>query len=110
MKITIGENNIRCSDLEKSRNFYEKILGFEFVENESGCVRLKLGDKYLLLMPIESGETPKVTFDFMTDSVDLLKEKLNSAGFSTEDRKYQDYNFFTVKDPDGLEFEVIEQK
>lgn len=109
MKFILGETNIRCRDLEKSRKFYEEVLGFQFDEIESGCVRLSQGERRILLMPLEEGEPPRVTFDVSTPSLSDAKERFQSAGHSVQEQEYQGSCFLVVQDPDGLEIEVLEQ-
>ena len=106
----MGEYNFKCRDVSESQKFYQEILGFKFVETEGDCVRLELSDKRILLMPLDKNEEPRITFDLMTDSVPEAKKKLEAAGYKTEDRKYEDWKFFAVKDPNGLEIEIIDEK
>ena len=65
MTLKIGELNLRCKDVEKSLNFYQQALGFELVEREGDCARIQLDDRQLLLMPLQEGESPGVSFDLM---------------------------------------------
>jgi len=110
MKLKIGEGLIKVKDMDESRKFYEDVLGFEFVEQEGDCFRIKLNDHKLLLMPVEADQAPRVGFDFMTDSVAGIKDRLHTAGFKTEDQEYGDWKCFTVNDPNGIEFQIIEEK
>ncbi|MCA9838631.1 MAG: hypothetical protein KC422_17060 [Trueperaceae bacterium] len=49
MNFEPGEINIICTHLTASRHFYEEILGFEFIEEEQGAVRLSCKQQNFLL-------------------------------------------------------------
>ena len=62
---------IICSDYEKSKAFYTKILGFTIIrevyreERQSYKLDLALGDKYLIPLPLQDPPSPKQQ-DFVT--------------------------------------------
>jgi catechol 2,3-dioxygenase-like lactoylglutathione lyase family enzyme len=59
--VRFGHIELFVADPQKSREFYESVLGFELVEIQGKCVWLKLGGVEVLLRP---GPTPPVASDY----------------------------------------------
>ena len=116
---------IRVKDLQKSLNFYEKLLNMTFVKKKrlDDCELYYLEDEEHTAQ-IEltyNDETPQNGYEngnafghfaFSVDSLDNFTEKLKSLGY---EYLYEPYTIFTgtkiafVKDPDGNEVELIEK-
>ncbi len=115
MKFRFGEFNIVCKDLEKSLHFYQEILGFEFVEKDSGAIRLKFGANYFLLLPFAKNENvkspycekPSFSFDILTDEISEAKKYFISKGVIIEDEETEENESFWIRDPDNLVIEVV---
>ena len=117
---------IRVKDIDKSLEFYTKLLGMEIAEKR------RLEDCWLyFLTDRESGQQIELTFNdetpengyetgtgfghfaFGVDSMDKFTEKLTSLGYSY---LYEPFDLTGkgsmiafVKDPDGYEIELIEK-
>lgn len=117
---------IRVKDIEKSLDFYTKLLGMEI------CEKRRLEDCWLyFLLDRESGQQIELTFydetpengyetgtgfghfAFSVDSMDEFTKKLNSFGYSY---LYEPFDLTGkgsmiafIQDPDGYEIELIEK-
>lgn len=115
MEFKFGEFNIVCRDLEKSLQFYQDILGFEFVEKDSGAIRLKFCGNYFLLLPFAKNENdespyctkPTFSFDILVNELSEAKEYFLSNGVKVEDENTDKNVSFWIRDPDNLVIEVI---
>ncbi|KAA3599380.1 MAG: VOC family protein [Calditrichaeota bacterium] len=115
MNFKLGEFNIVCKDLEKSLHFYQEILGFEFVEKDSGAMRLKFGGNYFLLLPFAKNENiktpycenPTFSFDILVDEISEAKKYFLSKGVTIEDEETEISESFWIRDPDNLVIEVV---
>ena len=115
MEFRFGEVNVICTDIERSRHFYTKVLGFEFDHEEGGGVHLKCGEQQVLLLPFAKEKVADVTychratisFDLYTDHIDAAYQHFinHGAEFAKEQDKSGDY--FFVKDPDGNVLEIV---
>ena len=117
---------IRVKDIEKSLNFYTKLLDMEISEKR------RLDDCYLyFLLDKESGvqieltyndETPKNGYEigtgfghfaFHVDSLDEFTKKLESLNYSylyePFDLTGKGSKIAFIQDPDGYEIELIEK-
>lgn len=109
----VGETNIICTNLERSRTFYETILGFKFVEEDQGAVRLKCDNQYFLLLPFatqkrkeaEYCSIAEVSFDLRTDKLQETYAYLVSKDvyIASEPNEVS----FHICDPDGLYIEIV---
>ena len=108
--LKLGEFNIKCHDVNKARDFYENVLGFEFVEIEAGHIRLKFSGHYFLLMPIEKSESASIGFDLKVSNLETMKQKLEQYNVQYEKGDYEDFNFLKISDPHGIPLEVIRGK
>ena len=117
---------IRVKDIEKSLEFYTKLLDLEI------CDKKRLEDCWLyFLLDKESGQQIELTYNdetpengyplgsgfghfaFGVESMDKFTEKLNSLGYSY---LYEPFDLTGkgsmiafIKDPDGYEIELIEK-
>lgn len=115
MKFESGELNIICTDLEASLYFYKDILGFEFVKDDEGAVRLKNGDSAYLLLPFAQGRQPAspycslamLSFDLLVPDLGSAFEYLKQKQVKFETEWQEGKPSFVIKDPDGLFIEVI---
>lgn len=116
---------IRVKDLQKSLDFYEKLLNMTFVKKKrlEDCELYYLEDEEHTAQ-IEltyNDDTPQNGYEngnafghfaFSVDSLDKFTEKLKSLGY---EYLYEPFTIFTgtkiafVKDPDGNEVELIEK-
>ena len=117
---------IRVKDIEKSLNFYTKLLNMELVEKRrlDDCWLYFLKDKESS-QQIEltyNDETPEKGYDlgsgfghfaFGVDSMEEFGKKLNSLGYSylyePFDLTGKGSKIAFIKDPDGYEIELIEK-
>ncbi|MCS7201385.1 MAG: VOC family protein [Dictyoglomus sp.] len=117
----IGHIALEVSDLEKSLNFYEKVLGFKKLFNleKDGkliLVYLKIAeDQYLELFP-KKEIVQKENQNFMhicliTDNIFETVEKIKSKGWHIDiepslgiDGNYQAW----IRDPDGNKIEIMQ--
>ena len=115
MMFKAGETNIICTNLAESRNFYETILGFTFIEEDQGAIRLKCGHQYFLLLPFAKEKQPPADYcDYAEVSFDLSTENLQDAYtylvekdvVIAEDSAEDGMNI-VICDPDGLHIEIV---
>ena len=112
----VGETNIICTNLERSRMFYETVLGFKFIEEDQGAVRLKCDNQYFLLLPFATQKrkeadycsTAEVSFDLKTDNLQEAYAYLVSKDVNVVD--VPDEISFHICDPDGLYIEIVYSK
>lgn len=117
---------IRVKDIEKSLNFYEKLLDMKLVKKK----RLDDCDLYFLtdkngVVQIEltiNDETPSNGYEigngfghfaFKIDSMSNFEKKMNQLGYEYFYKPYKlsptGSTIAFVKDPDGYEIELIEK-
>lgn len=117
MQFTPGESNIICSDLARSRKFYEEILGFKFVEEDSGAVRLSLGKSYYLLLPVATEKKapspycakPEISLDLQVKDAKAAYEYLQSKGVEIVQELDEEKSWFVIADPDGNHLEIVKE-
>jgi catechol 2,3-dioxygenase-like lactoylglutathione lyase family enzyme len=111
----LGVLAVYATDLDRSRKFYEEVLGFEFSGDMSPGVLLKAGDLSLYL---EAGRTPStapglerstLSACLATSSVRAAWDRLQAAGVRVVEEYIlhgESFAMFRVADPDGnvLEF------
>ncbi len=115
MPFTPGETNVICTEIDRSLAFYRDALGYRFVEVEDGAIRLALGDRYLLLLPLASapafeapyGERAEVSFDLHTDDLEGAAQHLAACHVAFERPWRPGATHFVIRDPDGLRIEVV---
>ena len=117
---------IRVKDLQKSLDFYQKLLNMTFVKKKrlDDCYLYYLEDEehYAQIELTYNDETPENGytngnafghFAFSVESMDEFTKKMNELGY---DYLWEPYVIFSgtkiafVKDPDGNEIELIEKK
>lgn len=117
---------IRVNNIEKSLNFYTKLLNMKVVEKR------RLEDCWLYFLEDEDGQNqieltandtnPKFGYDigtgfghlaFSVESLEIFTQKLNSLGYEylyePFDLTGKGSNIAFIKDPDGYEIELIEK-
>jgi len=116
---------IICSDYERSRHFYVKVLGFQIIqetyraERQSYKLDLELGgDRLELFSFVDPPARPSYPearglrhLAFAVENLDELVARLNQSGVATEPIRIdhltgQRFTFFP--DPDGLPLELYE--
>jgi len=116
MRFEMGETNVFCTDRQRSVDFYVGVLGFHFEEEEGGAVRLRMGERRLLLLPFAGGPLeihpygtqPVISFDLLTDDVDQAHAHLIAHGIVIEAPPAADRRHLFCRDPDGLVIEIVE--
>lgn len=110
----LGEINIICTSIERSRAFYCGLLGFEALEFEgTEALHLKLGEQKFLLLAVAKEQRhdekyctrAAIGFDLNVPDLLSLVEKLKAAGVAFERELKDGYCF--VRDPDGLVIEML---
>ena len=116
---------IICSEYEKSKEFYTKILGLEIIrevyrkERESYKLDLKLGDSQIELFSFPNApERPSYPescglrhLAFQVEDVEKTADELQSKGIMVEDIRIDEFTgkkFTFFSDPDGLPLELYE--
>ena len=110
-----GETNVICMDLDKSLAFYRDALGYRVVEEEGGAIRLALGGRFLLLLPLASRpafkspycERAEITFDLRSDDLAAAVHHLIGCNVLFEKPWQPGDDYIVIKDPDGLRIEVV---
>ena len=118
MRFSMGETNIFCTSRERSVDFYVGVLGFQFEEEEGGAVRLRMGERRLLLMPFAGGpleihpygSQPTISFDLLVGDVDEAHAHLVAHGVTIEAPPAPDRRHLFCRDPDGLVIEIVERE
>lgn len=100
---------------EQARKFYGELLGLLEIEKppelkKRGGVWFEVGDQQLHIGVEEGFTAPKKAHPaFSVAGLDALREKLNAAGYETqEDELFIGYNRFYVHDPFGNRIEFVE--
>lgn len=117
---------IICSDYEKSKHFYTKVLGLEIVqevyrdERQSYKLDLALNGNYVLELfsfpnPPQRVSRPEAAglrhLAFEVDDIEKTREQLLSHNIEAEiirTDEYTDKRFFFISDPDNLPIEFYE--
>ena len=117
---------IICSDYEKSKDFYTRILGFqvlaEVYREARKSYKLDLAVNGLYQIELFSFENPADRpsrpealglrhLAFEVDDIDLVIAHLNTNGVQTEDIRVDEFTgkrFTFFIDPDGLPLELYE--
>ena len=115
MNFEPGEINIICTNLTASRHFYEEILGFEFIEEEQGAVRLSCKQQnFLLLLFAKKPHVLAAYCEIAEYSIDLMTSDIKEAYIFLHSRKVtmiealaHNGRSFKISDPDGLIIEII---
>ncbi|WP_413533672.1 VOC family protein [Empedobacter brevis] len=118
---------IICSDYQKSKEFYTKILGFEIVqevyrkERDSYKLDLALQNYYCVelfsfLNPPKRVSRPEASglrhIAFAVDNIEKEVEKLMQLNIAVEPIRVDEYTqkkFTFFEDPDGLPIELYEE-
>ena len=115
MRFSPGETNVICTQLERSLVFYRDVLGYRVVEEEDGAVRLALGDRYLLLLPLAAqpavetpyGERAAVSFDIGTADLAKAVGYLLERNVTLAKPWQPGDSYAVIRDPDGLCIEIV---
>lgn len=110
----IGHIEIFVKDPLRSKDFYEKILGFELVEVQGDkFVWLKLGDYLFLLRPgkndlkVNEYKDSNLGFVLYTDDIETTRKELTSKGLEFKGTDGSD-ECLTFTDPDGNWFQLVD--
>ncbi len=117
---------IICSDYERSKAFYTRVLGFRVVrevyreERQSYKLDLALGDAYIIELfsfpaPVPRPSHPEATglrhMAFSVDDVEAAAAYLTAQGVDVEPLRTDAFTgrrFTFFQDPDGLPLELYE--
>lgn len=101
-----------CVDLERTRHFYEVILGLELVRNQKTCLIFKTAQEaFIGFCKHEDVSSHKgLIITLLTDEVDEVYTHLKSHSIETEHEPslnefYGIYHFF-AKEPNGYRLEI----
>lgn len=100
--VAVGHVGIRTRDLPKSVDFYRKVVGLKLVVKGSYFNAFEVGDAHFCIMPGKPRK--KVAFDFTSDDVDRLHERLGKLGVPCtrlDEDRVAGHRFFSFIDPDG---------
>jgi glyoxylase I family protein len=118
---------IICSDYERSKNFYTRILGMQIIgenyraERKSSKLDLALHGNYVIELFSFPGPPPRPSgpeacglrhIAFAVSSIDDAIQWLGSNGVPTENVRVDEYTgrkFTFFRDPDNLPIELYEQ-
>ena len=112
----IGHIEIFVKDPLRSKDFYEKILGFELIEVQADkFVWLKLGENLFLLRPgkneLKAKEYKDSNSGFVlyTGDIEMSRNELISRGLEFKGTDGSD-ECLTFTDPDGNWFQLVDPK
>jgi catechol 2,3-dioxygenase-like lactoylglutathione lyase family enzyme len=109
----IGHIEIFVQDIQKAREFYQNVLGFDFdVEQGGTYIWLKHGELELLLRPgekpIRSEKYQKTSLAIVLYTDDLVNEKKNLESRGLVFKGFDgSENCLTFTDPDGNWFQLV---
>lgn len=113
MEIQSGHTEIFCMNIDKSKDFYINVLGFEHIETQNDMfVWLKLKDNTILLRPGKSLNSPdeysnsNIGFVFYTEDLLSAANELKSRGLVFKGTDGSD-KCLTFTDPDGNWFQLV---
>ena len=105
--VGIGHVGIRVRNLQRSVDFYQKMLGLRVVVLEEDFAALHLGDVHLCVVP--GRPKKKLEFDLVADDLKGLHRRLGEAGVDvsklSKDLHSNHEGFFFI-DPDGHRVQV----
>jgi len=109
-----GHIEMFVKDPLRSKDFYEKILGFELIEVQGDkFVWLKLGENLFLLRPgeydlkVNEYKDSNSGFVLYTDDIEMTRKELTSRGLEFKGTDGSDV-CLTFTDPDGNWFQLVD--
>ena len=109
-----GHIEMFVKDPLRSKDFYEKILGFELIEVQGDkFVWLKLGENLFLLRPGENDlkvneyKDSNSGFVLYTDDIETTRKELTTRGLEFKGTDGSDV-CLTFTDPDGNWFQLVD--
>ncbi len=110
-------NFYRVEDLNKTRDFYERVLGLEVFKDQGKCIIYKVNEHgklgFCSHFPSDKNENACITFVYDSKKdVDEIYEKLKRQDIIvdkvSENEYFKIYHFFSL-DPDNhkIEFQVF---
>jgi len=101
---------LRCSDIEKSKDFYKKLsLSFVKEQHGKGAVHYAttLGDMILELYPLGNGTVDNTRLGFMVNSIKpILEDKMVEI---VSEYEFDGKTTYVIVDPDGRKVEIVEE-
>lgn len=117
MKVLIGDMNIFCRSLETSLKFYNKVLGFEILEQDENqkTAHIRCRDRNFLLRSgshlSQSGESygdrSGLSFDIIVMDIEEFFKHCQQHKVDIVKYPSSDNSHFFIRDPDGLVIEVL---
>lgn len=113
---------INVSNMDKSINFYEEILGQKLEKRFSPTKATEiafLGNDKVKIELIKSTEqavakaTEGLSFGFQCDDINKVMDLINKKGLTAESdilKPNPTTSFFYLRDPDGIQIQIIEMK
>lgn len=115
MKTRLAHVRANVSDLYKSIEWYEKILGFECtgadINDSWSYADFECGEGATFAIAVSSKGTTSARFNFNVDNVNELWEQLKDRVTVIEAIETMPYGNrkFTIADPDGNELGFVQQ-
>ncbi|BCN30949.1 VOC family protein [Anaeromicropila herbilytica] len=115
MKTKLNHVRANVSDLQKSIEWYENVLGFECtgadITNRWSYADFECGEGATFAIAVSHNGTTSARFNFVVDNVDVLWEKLKSEVTIVETIETMPYGNrkFTIADPDGNEIGLVQE-
>lgn len=119
MKLVYAHICIKTEDLDKTEEFYTQVLGFEKVYNFTkegkafGFYLRISGMQFIEVFEANNISSAPAGISHLcleTDSIDDVKERLNSCGIDTTEKKLGADSSYQIwfKDPNGIDIELHE--
>ncbi|MGQ0814011.1 MAG: VOC family protein [Gemmatimonadota bacterium] len=115
----IGGVHLRVSDIERSRAFYQEVLGFDVIEAEAGRVKLGVGSKELIELqsgaadPLRGARLGLYHFAILLPdraSLGQCLEHLSRPGIKLGAADHLVSEALYLSDPDGLGIEIYRDR
>jgi catechol 2,3-dioxygenase-like lactoylglutathione lyase family enzyme len=115
MKTKLSHVRANVSDLQKSIEWYEEMLGFECtgadITDRWSYADFECGEGATFAIVVSDKGTTSARFNFVVDNADMLWEKLKDKVTIVEVIETMPYGNrkFTIADPDGNEIGLVQQ-
>ena len=96
---------LQVTDIEKAREFYEKIMGLEVVHQEKDSVELRAGENRVFL---DEGKWMGPILEFLVPHVEAAKVELSEAGCEVVQWEGKGGRCY-MRDPYGFIFNLYQE-